>query len=269
MRSIYFAAIQLNSQPDIERSLNEAYRFVEKAAEEGAELICLPENFAFLGEERTMFDSAPEIANAVEEKLPRWAEKFGVFLLGGGYPAPAGDGKVYNRSMLIKPTGETAAVYHKIHLFDAVVSEDETYRESAHVEGGKPEAVVYESDDLPTIGFSICYDLRFPELYRELMTRGAKLLTVPSAFTKPTGRAHWETLLRARAIENSAYVIAPAQTGTHGEKRQTYGHSTIINPWGEVVADAGVEPGFITAEIDINVIEEVRRKLPSVHHRRM
>ena len=263
------AAIQLNSQPDVEKSLGDAYRFVAEAADDGATFICLPENFAFLGREKEKMDHAAEIQQAVDEQLPAWAKELKIFLLGGGYPVLTEGGKMYNRSVLIGPDGTTVAQYDKIHLFDAVVSEDESYRESAHVQGGKPEAVVYESEDLPSIGFSICYDVRFPELYRKLMEEGAVLLTVPAAFTRPTGDAHWKTLLRARAIENSAYVIAPAQTGRHGENRFTYGHSMIINPWGEVLADAGEEPGFITAEIDMDVIEEVRRKLPSVHHRRM
>ena len=263
------AAIQLNSQPDVEKSLGDAYRFVAEAVDDGATFICLPENFAFLGEERQKFEQAEEIAKAVEAELPDWARRFGIYLLAGGYPARADDKRIYNRSVLFSPDGSPAKTYDKIHLFDAMVSDSESYRESAHVEGGKPEAVVYESKDLPSIGFSICYDVRFPELYRKLMEQGAVLLTVPAAFTKPTGRAHWELLLRARAIENSAYVIAPAQAGRHGENRFTYGHSMIINPWGEVLADAGEEPGFITAEIDMDEVEEVRRKLPSVHHRRM
>jgi predicted amidohydrolase len=165
--------------------------------------------------------------------------------------------------------GSVAAAYDKIHLFDVSVSENDTYRESATVQGGRPEAVVYRNDDLPAIGFSVCYDVRFPELYRKLMEKGAQILTVPSAFTRPTGKAHWEVLLRVRAIENSCYVIAPAQTGQHGEKRETYGHSLIIDPWGTVLRDAGEEPGVIIFDLDLQVVEDVRRKLPSITHRRM
>jgi deaminated glutathione amidase len=269
MRSIKAAAIQLNSQPDAILSMKIARQWVEKAADEGTGLVCLPENFAFMGDEREKFNRAGEIAKIVEGQLPEWAAEFGVTILGGGYPASAGEGKIFNRSILVLPDGEIAASYDKIHLFDVQVSESETYRESATVQGGRPEAVVYKSENMPAIGFSICYDVRFPELYRTLVRNGAELITVPSAFTKRTGEAHWEILLRARAIENSAFVIAPAQTGRHGDKRQTYGHSMIIDPWGNVLENAGTEPGMITAEIDLQLLQEIRRKLPSIEHRRL
>lgn len=269
MRSIKAAAIQLNSQPDAVLSMKNARQWVEKAAGEGAGLVCLPENFAFMGDEREKFNRAGEIAKIVENQLPEWAVEFEVTILGGGYPASAGEGKIFNRSTLVLPDGKIAATYDKIHLFDVQVSESETYRESATVQGGSPKAVVYKGANLPVIGFSICYDVRFPELYRKLVERGAELITVPSAFTRPTGEAHWEVLLRARAIENSAYVIAPAQTGRHGEKRQTYGHSMIIDPWGNVLKDAGTEPGIITADIGLQFLQEVRGKLPSIEHRRL
>jgi len=269
MKTIRTAAIQLNSQPDSEQSIRQARILVDEAADQGAELVCLPENFAFLGDEREKFRQAPYIAKAVERELPAWASQLDIAILGGGYPASAGEGKIYNRSLLVLRDGSVAAAYDKIHLFDVSVTKNDTYRESATVQGGRPEAVVYRNDDLPAIGFSICYDVRFPELYRKLMEKGAQILTVPSAFTRPTGKAHWEVLLRARAIENSCYVIAPAQTGQHGEKRETYGHSLIIDPWGTVLRDAGEEPGVIMFDLDLQVVEDVRRKLPSITHRRM
>lgn len=269
MPSLKASAIQLNSQPDVAKSLSDAKSLVEKAAEQGAELICLPENFAFLGDEREKFERAKEIAKAVEDQLPEWAERLGVSILGGGYPASAGEGKIFNRSILILPDGSVAASYNKIHLFDVEVSQEETYRESATVQGGEPEAFVFENDHLPAIGFSICYDVRFPELYRSLVDKGAKILTVPSAFTRPTGEAHWEVLLRARAIENSAFVIAPAQTGQHGKKRETYGHSMIIDPWGRVMADLEKDTGCITVEIDLGILADIRQKLPSIEHRKL
>ena len=267
MSSFKVAAIQLNSQPDAEHSLKKAYKWVAMAAGRGASLICLPENFAFLGNEREKLEHSDEISRRVEQQLPVWAREFGVFVLGGGYPVSAGNGKVFNRSSLVNPAGEFLASYDKIHLFDVEISEDETWRESATVQPGSHSATVCHAENLATIGFSICYDLRFPELYRMLVTKGAELITVPSAFTKPTGEAHWEILLRARAIENSCYVIAPAQTGKHGEKRQTYGHSLIIDPWGKVLADAGTETGFITADIELDYLSDVRKKLPSLRHR--
>jgi deaminated glutathione amidase len=261
------AAVQLNSQPDSVKSLDEAYTLVKQAAEAGAVLICLPENFAFLGDERQKLEQSTEISAMVENRLPRWAREYGVTILGGGYPAAAGNGKIYNRSIIVDPNGDVAASYDKIHLFDVDISEDETWRESATVQPGRYKAVVYRSGKLPTMGLSICYDLRFPELYRLMALEGVDIITVPSAFTRPTGEAHWETLLRARAIENSAYVIAPAQTGLHGEKRKTWGHSLIIDPWGKVLADAGSEPGIIYADIDTDYLNEIRKKLPSLKHR--
>jgi deaminated glutathione amidase len=267
MLSIKAAAIQLNSQPDSVKSMQEAYKWVTEAAEDGAVLICLPENFAFLGDEREKLEQADQISTQVEQQLPAWAREFGVYILGGGFPLSAGNGKVFNRSVLVDPAGEFVASYDKIHLFDVDLSEDETWRESATVQSGSHRAEVYRTENLGTIGFSICYDLRFPELYRMLVMKGADLITVPSAFTKPTGEAHWEILLRARAIENSCYVIAPAQTGKHGEIRQTYGHSLIVDPWGKILADAGTETGFITAEIDLDYLSDVRKKLPSLKHR--
>jgi deaminated glutathione amidase len=267
MSSFKVAAIQLNSQPDAELSLKEAYKWTSKAAGEGAGLVCLPENFAFLGDERQKLEQSDKIASLVESALTKWAREFGLAILGGGYPKPAGNGKIYNRSILVEPSGDIVTSYDKIHLFDVDISEDETWRESATVQSGDANAVVFKSETLPNIGFSICYDLRFPELYRMMVSKGAELLTVPAAFTKPTGEAHWEILLRARAIENSCYLIAPAQAGKHGEKRQTYGHSLIIDPWGKVLADAGLEAGFITADIDLDYLRDVRKKLPSLKHR--
>lgn len=269
MSNFKVAAIQLNSQPDVKKSMSEAKKWVEKAVDDGARLICLPENFAFLGQEKEIYEHAAQIEKEVERQLPQWAADFGVALLGGGYPASADNGKIYNRSVLYRPDGTLAASYHKIHLFDAVLSKEETYRESDTVEPGAAEAVCCDIENLGRIGFSICYDVRFPELYRQLSEKGADIMTVPSAFTKPTGAAHWEVLLRTRAIENSAYVIAPAQTGTHGKNRETYGHSMIIDPWGKVLKDAGTAPGFITARINFDTIEEVRRKLPALKHRRL
>jgi deaminated glutathione amidase len=267
MDKITIAAVQLNSQPDTDQSLDAAGILVKRAAESGAAMICLPENFAFLGDEKKKLEQSAEISAKVETVLPEWAREFGVFILGGGYPKPAGKGKIYNRSAIVDPKGDFLSYYDKIHLFDVDLSEDETWRESETVEAGKHEAVVCKQDGIPAAGFSVCYDVRFPELYRMLAIQGAELLTIPSAFTRPTGEAHWEVLLRARAIENSCYVIAPAQTGQHGSNRKTWGHSMIIDPWGRVLANAGTDPGYITAEFDRAILEDVRKRLPSLRHR--
>ena len=267
MSKLLTAAIQLNSQPDLGHNMKEIYRWIKKAAEKGAKLICLPENFAFMGNEKERVRQAEDISATVENNLSAWSEELSVYILGGGYPVPAGSGKVYNRSGLFNPNGKIEAVYNKIHLFDVKLSDDETYLESGMVQPGK-EIVSGELEEFDMkVGLSICYDIRFPELYRKQSERGADILTIPAAFTRPTGRAHWDILLRARAIENSAYVIAPAQTGKHGTKRETYGHSMIIDPWGTILADAGTEPGMVLAELDPSVIEDIRRKLPSLKHR--
>lgn len=263
------AVIQLNSQPDLNKSLTDARTWVERASEDGAVFICLPENFAFLGEEREKFENAKEIQKEVESQLPEWAKHFGVTILAGGYPVLTSENKIFNRSVIYTPNGSVAASYDKIHLFDVELSEKETYRESETVKAGVAEPVLFESDSLGSIGLSICYDLRFPELYRKLSRRGADVLTVPSAFTRPTGEAHWSVLLRARAIENCAYVLAPAQTGKHGKRRETFGNSMIIDPWGRVIGNLGDKPGYIIADIDLEVVRETRRKLPSLEHRRL
>ena len=276
MSKITAAAIQLNSQPDLDHNLEQVSYAIEKAAEQNAELVALPENFAFLGDEEEKQNQAEKISNAVERHLPEWAKKHGIYIIAGGYPVRAKSDKVYNRAAVIAPDGEIVASYNKIHLFDVAISDEETYRESDTVEAGKPEPVVCDLQfEQPgqqeklnmKIGLSICYDLRFPELYRLLAGLGADIITVPSAFTRPTGKAHWEVLLRARAIENSCYIIAPAQTGRHGAKRKTYGHSMIIDPWGTVLANAGTDPGMAIAEIETGYLKEVRKKLPSLKHR--
>lgn len=261
------AAIQLNSQPNVDANMIEVYLWLERAATMGARLICLPENFAFMGNESKRMKQAEEIAEIVEESLQVWAEELDVYILAGGYPVPAEEGKVFNRSTLINPKGDIQATYNKMHLFDVELSEYEVYRESDMVQAGREMVVSKLQEFEMNLGLSICYDIRFPELYRQQADRGVDIITVPAAFTKPTGRAHWEILLRSRAIENSAYVIAPAQTGKHGSKRETWGHAMIIDPWGRVLSKAGTEPGMAFAEIDSNVIEDTRKKLPSLEHR--
>lgn len=243
------------------------YTLVKKAAKNKADLVALPENFAFMGNEKQRLKQADKISKAVEKSLKEWATEFNVYILGGGYPVPAENDKVFNRARLINPNGETIAVYNKIHLFDVELSEKETYRESDMVQAGREIVVA----DLPEfgmkVGLSICYDVRFPELYREMAKQGSHILFVPAAFTRPTGKAHWETLLRARAIENSAFVVAPAQTGKHGERRETFGHAKIIDPWGNILADAGGKPGMAIAELQVDDLKEIRRKLPALEHR--
>jgi predicted amidohydrolase len=188
--------------------------------------------------------------------------------LGGSYPAPASNGTVFNHELPSGPDGSALASYNKIHLFDVDLSDEEVYRESDYIEPGVTEPVVYQDKKIGSWGLTVCYDLRFPELYRKLVEQGAEILTVPSAFTYTTGKDHWEMLLRARAIENTSYVFAPAQTGLHGKNRRTWGHASIIDPWGKIIADAGTEPGFAIAEMDPEKLNEVKGKIPSLKHRR-
>ncbi len=273
MTKIIAAALQLNSQPDLESSMKQTFLSIKEAANNGANLVALPENFAFLGNEKEKQQQAEQISDSVMIQIPEWAKEFGVNILAGGFPVRAKSGKVYNRAILVDATGRIISRYDKIHLFDVSLSDEETYRESETVEAGMPEPVVSElavSDhqkSIVKIGLSICYDLRFPELYRALAKKGAEILMVPSAFTQPTGRAHWEVLLRARAVENTCFVVAPAQTGKHGPSRKTYGHSMIIDPWGQILVNAGTNPGMAISEIDLNQIREIRGKLPSLSHR--
>ncbi|MGF1670263.1 MAG: carbon-nitrogen hydrolase family protein [Balneolaceae bacterium] len=261
------AAIQMNSQTEISYNLEQAHFLIRKASEQGARLIGLPENFAFLGDLEVRLDMAGEISEKASSFLKSCAREFDIYLLGGSFPVPAGNGKTYNRSILLDPDGNELAIYDKIHLFDVDLPDGESYRESDFVKSGQKSAAFYKSEEIGTIGLSICYDLRFPELYRLLMNEKCDLLCVPSAFTATTGRDHWELLLRTRAIENTAYVFAPAQTGLHGKKRKTYGHSMIIDPWGYVVAEVDIKTGFAIKEINPKRIKEVRTRIPSLKHR--
>jgi deaminated glutathione amidase len=269
MKRYKAAAIQMNSQPDIDQNLNQAYSLLKKASEQQVLFAGLPENFAFLGDLDLRITQAKKIAEKAYPFLKNTAKEFHIFLLGGSYPVPAGDGKTYNRSVLFNPDGEEVARYDKIHLFDVDLPDGESYRESDFVRAGQNKAVVHSSDIIGKVGMTICYDLRFPELYRKIMIEKADILCIPSAFTETTGRDHWKPLLRARAIENTAYVFAPAQTGLHGKKRKTFGHSMIIDPWGDVLDDAGINTGMAIAEINHDKINHVREQIPSLFHRQL
>lgn len=263
------AAVQMNSQPNLKENLEQAAYLIDRAAQKGALLVALPENFAFLGDMDRRIAEADQIARQAEDFLREKAGEHQIYILGGSFPVPADDGKVYNRSLLVNTEGEIEVQYDKIHLFDVDIPDGFTYRESSIVQPGKVEPVTFKSDELGHLGLSICYDLRFPELYRKLVEEGAEILFVPSAFTRMTGEAHWHSLLRARAIENTSYVVAPAQTGQHGPKRTTYGHSLIIDPWGNIEAEASTKKGIVMAEISPDRLQEVRQQIPSLEHRKI
>ncbi|MGF1537382.1 MAG: carbon-nitrogen hydrolase family protein [Elainellaceae cyanobacterium] len=267
MNSYLAAAVQMNSQPDLAANLNQAEDLIDLAVRQGAELICLPENFSFLGEEDEKVTQASEIASETEAFLKRMAQRYQVTLLGGGFPVPIEGGRVYNRALLVGPDGDNLATYEKVHLFDVNLPDGNTYEESRTVSAGRSLPPVYSSERLGHLGLSICYDVRFPELYRHLSEKGAEVLFIPAAFTAYTGKDHWKILLQARAIENSCYVIAPAQTGRHYGRRQSHGHALVVDPWGVVLSDAGDKPGVAIAAVERSRLQQVRQQMPSLQHR--
>ncbi len=269
------AAIQMNSSSKVSTNLELAGRLVEQAAGSGAELIALPENFALMPRsEKDRLDIAERPGNGpIQEFLAGQAKHHQIWLVGGTIPLVAAVGGRLNAScLLFGPDGERRARYDKIHLFDVAVSESEAYKESAYFSAGDPggENLVCVDTPAGTLGLTICYDVRFPELYRCLSGLNADVFTVPSAFTATSGRAHWEILLRARAIENQAYVIAPGQCGTHDNGRETFGHTMIIDPWGSILDNLTNQPeGVAIADIDDDRLSSVRRDFPSLKHRRL
>ncbi|MBF2097624.1 MAG: carbon-nitrogen hydrolase family protein [Gloeomargaritaceae cyanobacterium C42_A2020_066] len=267
MRAYLAAAIQMTSRADWSENLAQAEEWIELAARRGAELVGLPENFAFLGDEAEKVAQAATLAQVTEKFLKTQAQRFQVTLMGGGFPVPAGPDKVLNRALLVTPDGQVAASYDKVHLFDVNLPDGNTYQESGTVLAGRAYPPVVDAGDLGHLGLSICYDVRFPELYRHLAQQGAEVLFIPAAFTAFTGKDHWQVLLQARAIENTAYVLAPAQVGSHTARRQTHGHALIVDPWGVVLADAGDHPGLAIAEINPKRLAQVRLQMPALSHR--
>ncbi len=263
------AAIQMTSGDDIDANIAALEPLIAAAAAKGAQLVATPENTFYMRREgtATMADVAMENHAGVAYAKAA-AKQYKIWLLIGSIRAlEASNNKPFNRSILISPTGEIVALYDKIHLFDVTLPSGQEYRESSQaMAGDKAVSVVAGAAKL---GMSICYDVRFPALYQVLSRAGATLLAVPSAFTRPTGAAHWHILLKARAIENACYVVAPAQCGTHPGARETYGHSLIIDPWGEVIAEASSDsPEVIVAEFDAERVEAVRAQIPVLAHRR-
>lgn len=267
MKSYLAAAIQMTSVPNLAENLAQAEELIDLAVRQGAELVSLPENFSFLGEEAQKVALAGEIAAQSEQFIKTMAQRFQIALMGGGFPVPVEGDRVYNTALLIGPDGTELARYQKVHLFDVNLPDGNTYEESVTVKAGTAFPPVCMDPRWGNLGLSVCYDVRFPELYRYLSHHGANILFVPAAFTAYTGKDHWQVLLQARAIENTCYVIAPAQTGCHYGRRYSHGHATIVDPWGVVLADAGEKPGVAIAQIDPNRIEQVRSQMPSLKHR--
>lgn len=264
------AAIQMVSGPDVEANLIEAERLIRQAAESGAELAVLPENFAIMGRHDTDKLRAAELAGEgpIQSFLSRTAAEWGIWLVGGTIPlAGPTPERVYPACLVFDAGGRRVARYDKIHLFDVDLPTGESWRESNVYRGGS-ESVVVDATPVGKLGLTICYDLRFPALFERLAEAGAEVISVPAAFTVPTGKAHWEILLRARAIEAGVFVIAAAQHGRHEDGRETYGHSLIVDPWGEIIADMGDQVGIAFAEIDLGRVAEVRQRIPAIDHRR-
>lgn len=262
------AAIQMTSGADRDTNLEAATRLIREAAKAGAEFVGVPENFAWMGPEAERDANAETLEGATLSRMAGLAREFKISVLAGSVLEQGAPGnRLYNTSVLFGPEGQRLGVYRKIHLFDVEVGDGQTYRESASVAPGT-EVVVADSP-LGKVGLSVCYDLRFPELYRKHAEAGAVLLTVPAAFTLMTGKDHWEVLLRARAIENQAYVMAPAQQGKHPKDRMTWGHAMVIDPWGLVIARASEGEGFAMAELDAAYLAKVRKSLPALQHRRL
>lgn len=269
MDAMRVAAIQMTSGDDIAANIAALEPLLQSAVAQGAQLIVTPENTFYMRREGTAATGDVSMAAHPGIVYAKSAAKtHAIWLLIGSIRArEAGMDKPFNRSVLIAPNGEIAASYDKIHLFDVTLANGQSYRESSQAEAGSTP--VLASCAGLTIGMSICYDLRFPHLYRALALAGAQLLTVPSAFTRPTGQAHWHTLLKARAIENACYVVASAQCGSHPGGRETYGHSLIIDPWGSILAEAdGDTPGVIIAMIDPAMVATVRAQIPVLAHHR-
>lgn len=262
------ACIQSNAGSDILLNIREVDRLVRSARDVGAELICTSENFTCLefGRERILAKALPEAEHPAIPHFTALAKELGCWILMGSLTIRLSPGKVNNRSYLVDSGGRIVARYNKLHLFDVQLRHGETYRESDTVEPG--DRAVLASTPWGPLGMTVCYDLRFAYLYRALAHAGAKFLAVPSAFTKTTGKAHWHPLLRARAIETGCYVLAPAQCGQHAGGRKTFGHALIVDPWGEIVADGGEAPGYVTADIDPARVEEARRMIPALEHDR-
>ena len=267
------AAAQMTSTADVERNLAVAESLVAEGARRGAALVGLPENFAFLRSEGEPVPDAQALDGPWVRRMADAARAHRVALLLGSLPERVpGDARIFNTSVLLGADGATLAVYRKIHLFDIDLPGMEHLKESRAVRPGDEvvtAALPVAGAPPATIGLSICYDLRFPELYRDLARRGARILAVPSAFTDRTGKDHWEVLLRARAIENLAFVFAPAQSGVHGRGRASHGHAMVVDPWGTVLAQVPDGEGVAVAELDFERQDRLRRELPALGHRRL
>lgn len=263
------AAVQMSSGPDVQRNLVDAAKIICRAVEDGSQLVVLPENFALMPVTESDRLAAVEAdgEGPIQTFLSEQAREHNIWLVGGTIPLRAGrPDRARAACLLINSRGERVARYDKIHLFDVQLENGESHEESGTIEAGS--RVVVADTPFGNLGLAVCYDLRFPELFRCMVEEGTEIFTLPVAFTESTGRAHWEILVRARAVENLAYVITSTQGGEHANGRSTYGNAMIVSPWGEVLGRLSTEPGFVAADLDIDELSKVRRRFPSLSHRR-
>ena len=267
-REFTVACLQVTAGNELQDNVATAVRFIDQAVDGGAEFVMMPENVTMMewGRKAITSKGRPEQDHEGLAAFRESAKRHKVWIHCGSLSISLDDGRVANRTYVLDDAGEIVATYDKIHMFDVDLGDGERYAESTTFAPGDKAVVV----DLPwgKLGLTICYDLRFPALYRSIAQGGAELIAVPSAFTQVTGEAHWHVLLRARAIETGSFIVAPAQTGTHPGDRKTFGHALIVDPWGKVLADAGKETGLVSAKIDLNKVEKVRKRMPSLSHDR-
>ena len=268
MSNLKVACIQTNSKSDPNINIREVSSLIRAARSKGAELITTPEVVGMLepNREKALNKAQPENYHGVLREFRALSRDLAIWLLIGSISIKLSNGKLANRSFLINPDGQIIARYTKIHMFDVEVNDGSIYRESATYQPGTSACLARTPWGL--VGLTVCYDIRFPALYRDLAKAGAKIIFIPSAFTEVTGEAHWHILQRARAIENGCFIVSAAQTGMHEQNRKTFGHSIIVDPWGNILADADKDVGFITADLDLNLVDEVRKKIPSLTHDR-
>lgn len=270
MSDVFTAAcVQNTAERDVAPTMATLSDLIRRARDAGGDLIMTPEVCAMLEPRRKLAATKVELeeSNVALAMFKDLAKETGAWILVGSMAVKLSDGDRFaNRSFLVTPEGDVTAKYDKIHMFDVDVAEGESYRESKGYRPG--DHATLAATPWGALGMTVCYDMRFPYLYRELAKAGADFLAAPSAFTVPTGRAHWHVLLRARAIENGCFMFAPAQVGEHAEGRKSYGHSLIVDPWGEVLADGGEDVGFVTAKIDVSKVAEARAKVPSLFNDR-
>ena len=261
------AAIQMESTPDVQDNVEMACQLIKQAAYQGASLAALPENFATLGLSREQSFAMAEPFNdgKIQKQLASCAKENKIWLLGGTLPLLGATGnKFFSSCLMWNDNGELVARYNKIHMFDVMVGKEDVYRESDNVQPGNE--IVLVDTPFGKIGLAVCYDLRFPELFRAFMLKGVDIIVLPSAFTIPTGKAHWEVLLRSRAIENLCYVVAPAEVGRRHDGRGTYGHSMIVGPWGDILAKVDEGNAVVMAEVDLVNMQRIRQEFPSLSH---